>query len=226
MTTHASDCSLHNEPAYRNGPCDCGADTKFSKPLAVVAGILLAIIALCSIIMFNTSPAKADTGCFVGGSTGANVSASRLSDGNTGFDVGTASPMISGEAGCKLAVQGFSLGGLLRYDYTNANIKVDAASIKQHGRWMALATVGAPINDSTSVYALGGLSGTKFDFADVQSKTAMNWVIGGGISTNLFKTGLSLFAEYNAILPKDLHVDGVTFKSAEHIARVGVRIGF
>lgn len=22
---HASDCSVHNEPAYPNGPCDCGA---------------------------------------------------------------------------------------------------------------------------------------------------------------------------------------------------------
>lgn len=22
--THASDCSVHNEPAMRNGPCDCG----------------------------------------------------------------------------------------------------------------------------------------------------------------------------------------------------------
>ena len=197
-----------------------------NKPLAIALGIGLGILMLISLIMFNTTAARADTGCFVGGSTGANVSASRLSDGNTGIDVGTASPMISGEAGCKLAIQGFSLGGLLRYDYTNANIKVDAASIKQHGRWMALATLGAPLNDSTSIYALGGLSGTKFDFADVQSKTAMNWVIGGGISTNLFKTGLSLFAEYNAILPKDLHVDGVTFKNAEHIARVGVRMGF
>lgn len=24
-TTHASDCAVHNEPAYPNGPCDCGA---------------------------------------------------------------------------------------------------------------------------------------------------------------------------------------------------------
>lgn len=23
---HASDCAVHNEPAYRNGPCDCGAE--------------------------------------------------------------------------------------------------------------------------------------------------------------------------------------------------------
>lgn len=22
---HASDCAVHNEPAYPNGPCDCGA---------------------------------------------------------------------------------------------------------------------------------------------------------------------------------------------------------
>jgi hypothetical protein len=22
---HASDCAVHNEPAYRAGPCDCGA---------------------------------------------------------------------------------------------------------------------------------------------------------------------------------------------------------
>jgi hypothetical protein len=25
-TPHASDCSVHNEPAYPNGPCDCGAE--------------------------------------------------------------------------------------------------------------------------------------------------------------------------------------------------------
>lgn len=24
---HASDCAVHNEPAFRNGPCDCGATT-------------------------------------------------------------------------------------------------------------------------------------------------------------------------------------------------------
>lgn len=23
---HASDCAIHNEPAYPAGPCDCGAD--------------------------------------------------------------------------------------------------------------------------------------------------------------------------------------------------------
>ena len=23
---HASDCAVHNEPAYPNGPCDCGAE--------------------------------------------------------------------------------------------------------------------------------------------------------------------------------------------------------
>lgn len=26
MTTHKSDCAVHNEPAYPNGPCDCGAE--------------------------------------------------------------------------------------------------------------------------------------------------------------------------------------------------------
>lgn len=29
--THASDCAMHNEPAYPNGPCDCGA-LKERKP--------------------------------------------------------------------------------------------------------------------------------------------------------------------------------------------------
>ena len=26
MDLHASDCSIHNGPAYPPGPCDCGAD--------------------------------------------------------------------------------------------------------------------------------------------------------------------------------------------------------
>jgi hypothetical protein len=26
MKQHASDCAVHNMPAYPNGPCDCGAD--------------------------------------------------------------------------------------------------------------------------------------------------------------------------------------------------------
>lgn len=26
-TTHLSDCAVHNEPAYPNGPCDCGVTT-------------------------------------------------------------------------------------------------------------------------------------------------------------------------------------------------------
>ena len=25
---HASDCAVHNGPAYEAGPCDCGAETK------------------------------------------------------------------------------------------------------------------------------------------------------------------------------------------------------
>ena len=25
-TIHASDCAVHNMPAYPNGPCDCGAN--------------------------------------------------------------------------------------------------------------------------------------------------------------------------------------------------------
>ena len=25
-TTHLSDCAVHKEPAYPNGPCDCGAE--------------------------------------------------------------------------------------------------------------------------------------------------------------------------------------------------------
>jgi hypothetical protein len=29
--THSSDCAVHNEPAYINGPCDCGSD-EFAKP--------------------------------------------------------------------------------------------------------------------------------------------------------------------------------------------------
>ena len=32
-TTHLSDCAVHNEPAYLNGPCDCRAamDTNSQK---------------------------------------------------------------------------------------------------------------------------------------------------------------------------------------------------
>ncbi len=32
VTPHASDCSVHNEPAWPNGPCDCGAQSE-RKPL-------------------------------------------------------------------------------------------------------------------------------------------------------------------------------------------------
>jgi hypothetical protein len=28
VTPHASDCAVHNEPAYPNGPCDCGVEVK------------------------------------------------------------------------------------------------------------------------------------------------------------------------------------------------------
>ena len=27
MTNHKSDCAVHNEPAMKAGPCDCGADS-------------------------------------------------------------------------------------------------------------------------------------------------------------------------------------------------------
>jgi hypothetical protein len=26
VADHASDCAVHNEPAYPNGPCNCGAE--------------------------------------------------------------------------------------------------------------------------------------------------------------------------------------------------------
>lgn len=28
---HASDCAVHNEPAYRAGPCNCGAELKAER---------------------------------------------------------------------------------------------------------------------------------------------------------------------------------------------------
>lgn len=31
-TTHLSDCAVHNEPAYPNGPCDCGAAQTITYP--------------------------------------------------------------------------------------------------------------------------------------------------------------------------------------------------
>lgn len=30
---HRSDCQVHNEPAYPNGPCDCGAMDRMEDPL-------------------------------------------------------------------------------------------------------------------------------------------------------------------------------------------------
>lgn len=30
---HWSDCAVHNEPAFRNGPCDCGAGAPL-EPMA------------------------------------------------------------------------------------------------------------------------------------------------------------------------------------------------
>ena len=37
MSIHQSDCSLHNEPAYENGDCDCGAEPLTAK--AVIASL-------------------------------------------------------------------------------------------------------------------------------------------------------------------------------------------
>ena len=31
--THASDCAVHNEPAYPNGPCNCGATAELKCDL-------------------------------------------------------------------------------------------------------------------------------------------------------------------------------------------------
>ena len=200
-----------------------------NKPLAITLGIGLGILMLMAAIMFHVSPARAaenPLGCFVGASAGANATASRISDGNTQIDLGTNSPLIGAEVGCKLAMSGFSLGGLLRYDFLNAKTHIDTESIKQNGRWMALGTVGIPINLATSLYGLAGISGTKFEFADIASKTTTNLVVGLGLSTALWGTGLTGFAEYNAILPRSVEFNGASFKAAEHIARVGVRFGF
>lgn len=37
---HASDCAVHNEPAYPNGKCDCGATGSTAKPVSF-AGLKL-----------------------------------------------------------------------------------------------------------------------------------------------------------------------------------------
>jgi len=34
MSGHASDCAVHNAPAYAPGPCDCGVDAGIAERIA------------------------------------------------------------------------------------------------------------------------------------------------------------------------------------------------
>jgi opacity protein-like surface antigen len=197
--------------------------SNLDKPIAIATGILLAIIALCSIIMFNTSSAKADTGCFVGGSAGANASYSRLNDGNTTIDLGTSSPMISAEIGCKMSIQKVFVGAILRGDYANAKTRIDTQSLKSNGRWMALGTLGTAINDGTSAYVVAGIAGTKYDVSNIATEAVNYWVAGVGISTKFFDTGLSLFAEVDALFGRQETFANVKLKDAQIVPRVGLR---
>lgn len=197
----------------------------FKKHELIAGSIGLASALILSFILWS-NPAKAEVGCYVGGSAGVAASATRLSDENTRIDLGTSSPLVGAEVGCKLSMKGFSVGALARGDKLNAKTKFDTESLQQDFRWMVLGTVGIPLNDSTEFYFLGGFSGTKFEVPNFASKTMSGLVLGAGVSTQLMKTGLSIAPEYNAIFSRDAEIGGAKIKDVVHVGRLVVRYGF
>ena len=54
MTDHKSDCAVHNEPAMKAGPCDCGADE--SDVLEAMAAALFVAYYWPAALLWSSQP--------------------------------------------------------------------------------------------------------------------------------------------------------------------------
>lgn len=181
-----------------------------------------ALIAAAALLMSTTAHA----GCFLGASVGSTASTSKLDDGTIRLDVGSSALMVGPEVGCSLAFDKFNVGGIARYDVTNAKAVVTGAELKSAGRWMALASLGYQLNPSTNVYGLAGLAGTKFEVPSIASANTLGLVAGAGLAIDIGVSNLSLVIEMNHIRYRSDDLAGTRITPVENVLRIGARYSF
>ena len=199
----------------------------------IIAGFVLSLVVGTIVnVAFSMSARAAENGlgCYVGGSVGATVSATKLSSGDASATLGSSAPMASPEVGCKLTVSQLVTAGVLgRFDWMNASTKLSfseaSAAIKQNGRWMLAATLGVMVNPSTEAYALAGFSGSTFKLG-TESETFNSYVVGAGLNLDIGKGPLSLFVEGNAFIGKPKTFEDAKIAPRDYALRTGLRFKF
>lgn len=169
---------------------------------------------------------KSPLSWFAGASIGANLSAARLDDGTTRVDLGTQDYQAGLEGGFDYRLVGpFSVGGLARYDWTNAKATLFGADASYNGIWTAAAKFTYHLNVGTELYGLLGYSGATFKLEDLKD-SKRGFVYGLGIETRLGESNVNLFADWTKTEFKAEDLGGVSFKPTVDVVRVGTRIRF
>lgn len=172
--------------------------------------------------------------CYLEGSAGKNVTATRLSDDIAGPVTISADGLQGGVGvGCQMAMPSMPrliLGIGLRYDLQDVSGVVADSSIDADAMWSAFGTLGFKINQGTSVYGLIGLAGTDITYPGGMSIEPDGLLWGGGLELDLgYKAGdadVSLFFEYNHVDWNRSKDDMTTLRPDTDVFRVGARIKF
>lgn len=166
-------------------------------------------VAVAAALSACTVPAKAGPLCYVEGSAGKNLTATRVSDQIDGAVTVTADgAQIGIGAGCDWEQGGFVAGLLARYDYTDVSGSVGSVNIGADHLWTVAARGGFRVNPSTLVYGLAGIAGTNFSAGDIKyGPTGI--VYGLGIETNIGIQNLVVGFEWDHVA-FDNRNDGLT----------------
>lgn len=163
---------------------------------------------------------------FGGASIGANFNASQLESGGTRIDLGSQDYQVGIEGGFDYRLAGpFSIGGLARYDWTNAKATLFGVDASYNGIWTAAAKLTYHINAGADLYGIAGYSGTTFKLQDL-SDTKRGFVYGLGLEIRIADSPVNLFAEWARTEFKAEDLGGVTYKPTVDVARIGTRIRF
>jgi len=163
---------------------------------------------------------------FGGASIGANFNAAQLDSGPIRIDLGSQDYQVGVEAGFDYRLAGpFSIGGLARYDWTNAKASLFGTDASYTGIWTAAAKFTYHVNAGADLYGLLGYSGTTFKLQDL-SDAKRGFVYGLGLEIKLGESPVNLFAEWARTEFKAEDLGGVTYKPTVDVARIGTRIRF
>ena len=167
-------------------------------------------LALSAIALFAAvAPVQAQVSCNVELSIGAQISEVR----SNGIALSDNGGVIAPGIGCDYAVQGFVIGVLTRYDFS------DLASTG--GMFTVASKLGYKINDQVTPYALVGISSSRFDFGLGKTKTEDAFMYGFGLQVGLFE-GTALRVEYDRVDFDTKNFGSGLVSPTESIIRVGM----